>query len=117
MQEQPDGVIILLLFAVRIGVPIVLTLAFGYWLERQLRPPEEKHAMRAEMERLSRQPSPKVVRLQCWNLMHCDSAQRAQCATSRYPDLPCWLALQVDGSKVREECFTCQLYTPEALAA
>lgn len=117
MQEQSGGIIVLLLFAVRIGVPVVLTLAFGYWLERKLRPPEEKHTMRVKIELLPRPPSSKVVRMHCWNLMHCDSAQRAECAAFKHPDLPCWLALQVDAGKVREECFTCQLYKPEAMAA
>ncbi len=114
MYEALEAVIVLALFAVRIAVPIALTLAFGYWLERKLRPPEappETDKIRVAPKRSN------IIRLQCWDVRRCDSSKRAQCAATRHPDLPCWLAIQVEGGKVRETCFTCAFYKPKVMVA
>lgn len=117
MMSELDGLVVLVLFAIRIGLPIALTLAFGYWLERKLQP--EKRSEWPGTGTVTRRPvhSPKVIRLYCWDVMRCRATERAQCAAFKYPDLPCWLALQVDGDKVRQECFTCELYRPQKIAA
>ncbi len=115
MSEALEGVVVLLLFAVRIGIPIALTLAFGHWLERKLRP-SEGPAEDQEKVRPIRKAS-NVIRLHCWDIKRCEPAKRAQCAACRHPDLPCWLALQVEGGKVRENCFTCGFYKPQVMVA
>ncbi len=115
MSEILEGVIVLLLFVVRIGIPIALTLAFGHWLERKLRPAEAP-AETLDNAKLARKPS-NIIRLHCWDIKRCDGSRRAQCAACQHPELPCWLALQVDGNKVREQCFTCAFYKPQTVAA
>ncbi len=115
MPQPFEAVIVLLLFVVRIGIPIAVTLAFGYWLERKLRPAEAP-AETPENIRLVRKPS-NIIRLHCWDIKRCEPAQRAHCATCRHPDLPCWLAIQVEGGKVREQCFTCGFYRPQVMVA
>lgn len=110
-QEVIDALVILLMFAVRIGVPVALTLVVGYWLEKKLAPSQEMRT-RAHTTR-----SAKIITLHCWDVKKCSSTQRAQCAAFRRPDLPCWLALQVAGDKVRPECYTCAFYKPERIAA
>ncbi len=115
MPELVEGGIVLLLFALRIGIPIAVTLAFGYWLERKLRPQQEP-AETVEKIQVTRKAS-NVIRLHCWDIKRCDAGKRAQCAACRHPELPCWLALQVEGNKVREQCFTCAFYKPQIQAA
>ncbi len=112
--EGFEGIIILLLFVVRIGIPMALTLALGHWLERKLRPQDAVE----ETERVAgTRSASNVIRLHCWDIKRCSAAKRAQCAACRYPDLPCWLALQVDGGKVSAQCFACRFYKPEIAAA
>ncbi|MCL5951988.1 MAG: hypothetical protein M1132_09755 [Chloroflexi bacterium] len=115
-QELVDVAIVALGFLVRIGIPIAITLALGYWLESKLSPAVEKD----EQVELKRPASrgPKVVNYpHCWELRHWDWARCAGCAACRHPDLPCWLALQVEGEKVREDCFTCALYRMQSQVA
>ena len=116
-QDLIDGVVVVLMFVLRIGVPIALTLAFGYWLEKKLRPPEQTE---------NTQPLPiekrwtrtgNIIQLHCWDVKKCGAATRAQCAATKHPELPCWLALQAEGHKVREECFTCAFYKPQTKVA
>lgn len=116
--ELYDALMVLFLFAVRIGIPVVITLALGYWLENKLKPHDEEDATSQQRVQLSvRATRSKVIQLHCWDMCRCPQARRAACAACRHPDLPCWLALQVDGEKVRQECFTCFLYKPERAAA
>ncbi len=115
-QELIDGITVLIMFGLRVGVPLVLTLAFGYWLEKKLSPRREEEQEQTVAPRIVRS-SEKIIQLHCWDIKRCDTATRAQCAAFKHPELPCWLALQAEGEKVREECFTCALYKPQAIAA
>ncbi len=111
-----DILAVIFLFAIRIAIPIAVTLAFGYWLEKKLQPQQEQEQKPA-IDLARRERSNKIIRLHCWDLNRCDSAKRAECAACRHPELPCWLALQVEGGKVREDCFTCRLYRADSAAA
>ena len=117
MQELFDGAVIVALSVLRIGVPIALTLALGRWLERKLQADPSPQQLHLHKPSLASGQSTKGYRPHCWDLFRCDTAKRAQCAAYRHPDLPCWLALQVEGDKLRPECFTCELYRPQAIAA
>lgn len=113
-----ESLAVLAMFVVRIGIPVAITLVLGWWLEKKLRPPDaDQNGKIVRLDTARHAKSSKVIQLHCWNMKHCDSAKVAQCAAYKHPELPCWLALQVEGGKVREECFTCALYKPEQLAA
>lgn len=116
-QDVIDGLMVLALFCLRIGVPIVVTLGIGIWLEQKLRPQETRQAQR-KVRRGPIIPFPRVQSngraavplVHCWDAKQCDPTARAQCAAPKRPDLPCWLALQTAGGKVRAECADCELY-------
>jgi hypothetical protein len=116
-QDVIDTFVVVFMFALRIGGPIVLTLAVGYWLEKKLAPREQVQL--AQNAQSLRKPtrSGKIIQIHCWDIKKCENATRAQCAASQHPDLPCWLALQVAGEKVRPECYACAFYKPERMAA
>lgn len=114
-QDLLDAIAVILMFILRIGVPIALTLAFGYWLEKKLAP-REREQESSTRQRIARD-DPKIIQLHCWDVKRCDATVRAQCAAYKHPELPCWLALQAEGAQVREECFTCALYKPQTKAA
>ncbi len=117
MSEVLEALIVLFMFVIRIGLPIAVTLAFGLWLEKRLRPQQEPLPDRFRIEPAHALQASKLSGPHCWDVHHCDASKRALCAATRHPDLPCWLALQVEGIKVREQCFTCGFYKPQALAA
>lgn len=114
-QAVSDVLFVLLGFALRIVVPIAVTLAFGRWLEKKLAPGGERADERAtDAPWITRTGN--VIRVNCWDVKRCERARRARCAAFARPDLPCWLALQAQGEKLREECFTCALYKPTDVA-
>lgn len=115
LQDLIDTLVIVVMFGLRVGVPIALTLAFGYWLEKKLAP-REAPSSELEKPRVVK-ASGKIIQLHCWDFKHCDQTKRAQCAAFKHAELPCWLALQAEGAQVREECFTCALYKTQQMAA
>ncbi len=104
-----ETIIVLFMFFLRIGVPIAITLLIGRWLEKRLAPREGSRPAGVEPQ-ITR--NGKVIHLHCWEVKRCPPAQRAQCAAFKRPDLPCWLAIQAEGGKVRAECFACSFYRP-----
>ena len=108
-QEVIDTLVIGLMFMLRIGVPLALTLVVGYWLEKKLAPAQEVRP-RALPTR-----SAKIIPLRCWDIKKCTSTRRAQCAAYRNPSVSCWL--QATSEKVRSECYACAFYKPERMAA
>jgi hypothetical protein len=125
-QDVIDSLVILGMFFLRIGVPVIVTLGIGMWLEKKLRPQETRQTQRA-VRRGTIIPFPRVPQgasptsaqfAHCWDVKQCDPAAREQCAAFKRPDLPCWLALQAAGGKVRAECADCELYTkPQRVVA
>ncbi len=116
-EEMVETIVVIGMFLLRIGVPVAITLALGYWLEKKLRPEEQKSDKIVNIETARRARSSKIIQLHCWDVRHCESTQRAQCAAYQHPELPCWLALQVAGDKVHEQCFSCALYKNQNIAA
>ena len=109
---------VILMFVLRIGIPIVITLLIGLWLEKRLASPQEPEEMEDSTSKTARYTrTGNIIQIHCWDLKRCEKTQRAQCAAFQHPDLPCWLAIQAEGGKLREECFTCSLYKPERIAA
>ena len=108
---------ILFMFVLRIGVPIAVTLLVGRWLEKKLAPAEQEQTeTKPRYTTRTSRSGGKIIQIHCWEAKRCDTAKLAQCAAYKRPDLPCWLAIQAEGGKLREECFTCAFYKPQNIA-
>ncbi len=99
-----DVLVVAYMFVLRIGVPILITLMIGAWLKRLV---EEK-------DKPEQVTAPASSELHCWDIKKCSEAEQAKCIARQRPDLPCWLALQVDGEGLKEMCYTCPVYTVRA---
>ena len=106
-----DTLVILGLFVLRLGVPVALTIAICHGLDQL----SQKRAAQLASQKQARlraviQEGRVVRQLQCWEIKRCDETARAQCPAHQRPNLPCWLALQLAGCQLSEECLTCSLY-------
>jgi hypothetical protein len=116
--ESANLAIVVVMFVLRLAVPLVVTLALGYWLENKLQPPADKTpGTRRSIQQIGGAGSARSGPPGCWDLRQDEAARRAEGVAGRHPGLPCWLALQVEGDKVRPECFVCARYTSHANAA
>ena len=102
------------MFALRILVPVLLTVAVGYWLEKRLNleqpetielaEPTERRAARGEG---AVKIGPAVP---CWDLKGCSLSARVECPAYARPNIPCWLAKELAVGQLNAECFDCDQY-------
>ena len=123
MLPQPivDALIVLGMFLLRIGLPIILLFALGYGLQKKMQPQDaDKPIWRtagASILPFRQPPATLSSSVRCWDVKHGDLTVCAQCPAYASPDLPCWLARQAGGVALRDECHTCELYKPKYAAA
>jgi hypothetical protein len=108
------------MFLLRLGVPLAITLAVGYWLRRLdarwqaealarkaesvLAQQEQAGESEFEMFRVIAQPA-------CWAQKGCSESTYDGCPAYQHPDLPCWLArLRAEG-RLPQPCYRCELFT------
>jgi len=93
-------------FALRILVPLLVTVGIGELVSRTL------SARRQSIEEEKSEAAHQGYRLspQCWEVKNCDPAVRESCPAYRRPNVPCWMALQLSGNELPEECFTCEVF-------
>lgn len=106
MSPLPDWLVVAALTALRIAVPLAVTLLVGYVLSRL--------DARWQAEELARQQRareagelPPLAR--CWEITSCNAEARASCPAYNAP-LPCWLALRRAEGRMPERCFTCPVF-------
>jgi hypothetical protein len=118
MNEFQATAVIVVLFALRCVVPLVLLIAIGYGMNRLV-----DHWEREDKARSVAQPPiplPMAARtpteapkskIPCWVFNNCDEKKRDACPAYANPSVACWLArLRAEG-RVPAKCAGCALYT------
>ena len=122
---------IALLFSLRLGVPLLLTLVLGYLLKRldsrwQAEAREERRAREATaatrqvaVPKPIGQRSPQFMvaldspgAMPCWMVKGCTEAMRTACAATHQPNVPCWQARTVAEGPLPAECKGCDQHIP-----
>ena len=88
------------MFILRLGVPLAITLAVGYWLRRlDAKWQAEALARKAEAALIEEEKRAepniemfKIIEQPCWVLKNCPEDAVASCPAHRHSELPCWLA-------------------------
>lgn len=106
-----DTLVIVGMFALRLGVPVLLTIAICHVLDRlSVKRAAQIGAQRQARLRAAPHEGKLVRQLQCWEIKRCEEATRAECPAYKRPNLPCWLALQLAGCQLSDECKSCSMY-------
>lgn len=118
------------LFVLRLGVPLIVTLAIGYVLKRlDARWQAEAREDRKVREAVTRQPVTAPIpvgqrtvpglnaldtsgAMPCWMVKGCTDAMRAACAATHQPNLACWKARTIAEGRLPSECKGCELHVP-----
>lgn len=132
MNGQPNVLLIVALFVLRLGVPLLVTLGIAYALSRL----DARWQREAEEEADKRRSLPSTERIRpswpageiplapsarpaplfatagppCWSLKGCTEALKATCAACHQPDKPCWVARTMAEGQQPAECKGCALY-------
>jgi hypothetical protein len=120
MDEFRATGIMVLLFALRCIVPLILTIGIGYALNR-MADRWEKEAAAARPATQGRPgaiplPVPAQTAAPCWSVKGCSPEKRAACPAYRQRALPCWLARTRVEGVLPSTCVDCDLYKGARLA-
>lgn len=112
MNEIQATFALVLLFALRCLLPLVITLAIGYVMNGLVtRWQAEEKACSIPMAVLA------TAGLRCWDVKHCSVKQRNRCPAYLRSGIPCWQARQEANGKRPALCGACPFYTGVGLVA
>lgn len=100
MNDLLATTVLILLFALRCMLPLVLTLLIGYSMNRLVTrwQAEEQASMKVET---------------CWETKNCPPEQRDNCPVYRQTGVACWQVKQQLTGVLPQACLECPLYTPK----
>lgn len=123
MTQFQATVVLIVMFALRCVLPLLLTMAVGYLMNRlvdrweaedrlaeTLRPTPSQAAAAPTAPAVPTAESKPVIQLPCWLTKGCDPARRANCPAFQQQGTPCWLArLRAEG-RLPADCPGCPVY-------
>lgn len=139
MEGQSSVSLIIVLFVLRLGVPVLITVAIAYGLRRldakwqaeaEAQTQAQARAITPQVPQSqptrsgngagitipSRKPvSPLMVASAgqpCWVVKSCSESMRATCAAFNQPTVPCWTARTQAEGRLPAGCKECKLYQP-----
>ena len=118
MSELEGTAVMVGLFALRCILPLAITLAFGYMMNRLVdRWQTEDLAgsgLEVELEQPVSSDSEGIklpsITIPCWVLKNCDESRRDNCVAYKQPGIPCFLARLRSDGKLPAECPDCEIY-------
>ena len=122
MDWLPEAAVIVGMFALRLGVPLAITLTVGYLLRRLDAKWQAQAWEQWEASQSQEQVIAEAKRLQadmeqpCWSLKGCDETARAQFAAPQQLDIPCWLARRRSEGRLPAECYNCAQFSLRKIA-
>ncbi len=121
MNDLQATAVMLALFALRCVLPLAITVALGYLMNRMVDRWEAEDIRKGVVAEPVPQPKPKpatavsakakpAVKLPCWLTKGCDPAHRADCPAFQQRGTPCWVArLRAEGV-LPSDCPDCPVY-------
>lgn len=110
----PGPFVIVMMFALRIGVPILVTIGLAYLYDYiaarwSTANPSDNHGRQSPKYDEMDQPSGVPFRDQCV------LQEAVNVANTRWSNIPCWLALQLTEGRIPEECLNCPTFHDDSL--
>ena len=93
-------------FALRFGIPIIITVIF-VWLFSRL---DARWRKRAEEVRAQAVADGIIPVVKCWLLNDCPEADKAKCLAYQNPGKPCWQHFRGEDGCLKEDCLECKVF-------
>lgn len=110
MSRLAEVSILVVMFVLRMGIPVMLTFVVGFFLHRL----DAGWAARAKRSAVGSDAAGAVKRtrppLPCWLIKGCSAEDYESCPAHQDQSVPCWLArLRVEG-RIPRLCESCDLF-------
>jgi hypothetical protein len=120
MSELQAAGTIILFFVLRCIVPLAITVAIGYLMNRLVDRWEAEETAAQEgtagiepVMPAAKKAASTTRSLPCWIVRNCDEEKRASCPAYLEPSLPCWIARLLSEGKQPDNCPDCPIYDPK----
>jgi hypothetical protein len=100
-----DVLLVVLGFALRLGLPLGLTLLLAWWLRRL----DARWQAEGQAARARRAPRPALA-TPCWETRGCPPERRAACPAAAQPETPCWQVFRDARGVMRSACIDCTVF-------
>jgi hypothetical protein len=105
MEQTIEVVGVILLFVLRFGIPIGITILLAYALKRL----DAHWQAEAELKAASKEVRQVAISQEpCWELRGCSPEQRDLCPAYAHPNEPCWQVRSANGH-LPKLCRDCQV--------
>lgn len=102
------------LFLLRLGVPLLITLLVAYWFRRLDKKWQAEALARKPLGSWQGNPRSKLESLKpeqpCWVTKGCAEKDRAQCPGCSPLDIPCWVKQIRATGELPRKCYGCELF-------
>jgi hypothetical protein len=109
-----ETLVVIGMFFLRLGVPLLITFSVGYGLRRlDARWQAEAQGKPVVVQSMGEiDPEIKTLKPErpCWEIMGCTERQRAGCPACELLDIPCWVAQLRTKGRLPELCVGCELF-------
>lgn len=110
MDELQEVLVVIGMFVLRLGVPLLIALTVGYLLRRL----DSRWEAEAQSEAQLRREMEAAQEIPCWEEKDCLEEDYMRCPGHAYSHLPCWLARLRAQSTLPAECPDCPRYASRA---
>ena len=102
MEEMTPTIVVLIGLAMRIGIPVIVTVIAVIILR--------KVDARWQKEAEAEPPAMIVDKPQCWEVNECEPAAMQECPAPTSPE-PCWQVHRQRNGYLLDKCLTCQVFS------
>jgi hypothetical protein len=117
MSEIQATAVLVLFFALRCVVPLMITLAIGYLLNRLADRWDAADLQQVGDSQpigvIAAKKAQAAGKLPCWVVRGCDAEKRASCPAYLNQSLPCWIARLTAEGAMPKTCPDCPVYEPK----
>jgi hypothetical protein len=106
MEPMMTFLMVALGFAIRLGVPVLVTV-LAVWLLKRL-----DARWQAEADQMSAAALQRALAQEphCWEINNCAPERRAGCIAYQKQNAPCWQHYRTPDGKLREACVGCKVF-------
>lgn len=105
MEPSYPYLVVIVGTVLRLGVPILLTIALVYLLSRL-----DKSWQSQALRDGAVSPAAQVQNSGCWDVKNCSKEQRQHCGAYAHPETPCWQYFRSSSGDLRESCLGCDIF-------
>lgn len=90
---------------IRIGVPVLITIAAGWLLYRL----DSRWQDEIRKEAVAQGKNVMAANVGCWDVKGCSEESKKKCPAYSHQEMPCWQNFRSNNGELKESCLGCEV--------